>query len=146
MPSCCVCRLPTIHEKCFSSLRLSSHPISILFGFFERARAFTETELSWVNISCGSAVRHCVLAPVIFSCILVFDDWRRGGVILVNPGISGVFLKTGPGTPLGVASLNLNLNLNLQNNCKIQGLCCCVYLSVLSNPAYRGLVVILWII
>ena len=33
---------------------------------------------------------------------------RRGGVILVNPGISGVFLKTGPGTPLGVASLNLN--------------------------------------
>ena len=38
---------------------------------------------------------------------------RRGGVILVNPGISGVFLKTGPGTPLGVASLNLNLNLNL---------------------------------
>ena len=25
---------------------------------------------------------------------------RRGGVILVNPGISGVFLKTGPGTPL----------------------------------------------
>ena len=36
---------------------------------------------------------------------------RRGGVILVDPGISGVFLKTGPGTPLGVASLNLNLNL-----------------------------------
>ena len=34
---------------------------------------------------------------------------RRGGVILVNPGISGVFLKTGSGTPLGVASLNLNL-------------------------------------
>ena len=34
---------------------------------------------------------------------------RRGGVILVNPGISGVFLKTGPGTPLGVASLNLNM-------------------------------------
>ena len=33
---------------------------------------------------------------------------RRGGVILVNPGISGVFLKMGPGTPLGVASLNLN--------------------------------------
>ena len=27
----------------------------------------------------------------------------------MNPGISGVFLKTGPGTPLGVASLNLNL-------------------------------------
>ena len=26
-------------------------------------------------------------------------------VILVNPGISGVFLKTGPGTPLGAASL-----------------------------------------
>ena len=38
---------------------------------------------------------------------------RRGGVILVNPGISGVFLKTGPGTPLGVASLNLNLNFEL---------------------------------
>ena len=37
---------------------------------------------------------------------------RPGGVILVNPGISGVFLKTGPGTPLGVASLNLNLNLS----------------------------------
>ena len=37
---------------------------------------------------------------------------RRGGVILVNPGISGVFLKTGPGTPLGVASFNLNLNFS----------------------------------
>ena len=36
---------------------------------------------------------------------------RRGGVILVNPGISGVFLKTGPDTPLGVASLNLNFEL-----------------------------------
>ena len=35
---------------------------------------------------------------------------RRGGVILVDPGISGVFLKTAPGTPLGVASLNLNLH------------------------------------
>ena len=30
-------------------------------------------------------------------------------VILLNPGISGVFLKTTLGTPLGVASLNLNL-------------------------------------
>ena len=29
--------------------------------------------------------------------------------ILVNPGISGVFLKKGPGTPMGVVSLNLNL-------------------------------------
>ena len=32
----------------------------------------------------------------------------------MNPGISGVFLKTGPGrprpTPLGAASLNLNLS------------------------------------
>ena len=27
----------------------------------------------------------------------------------MNPGISGVFLKTGPGTPLGVAPMNLNL-------------------------------------
>ena len=45
---------------------------------------------------------------------LLMPAGRRGGVILVNPGISGVFLKTGPGTPLGVASLNLNLNLNLK--------------------------------
>ena len=34
---------------------------------------------------------------------------KRGGVILVNSGISGIFLMTGPGTPLGVASLNLDL-------------------------------------
>ena len=40
--------------------------------------------------------------------MLLMPAGRRGGVILVNPGISGVFLKTGPGTPLGVASLNLN--------------------------------------
>ena len=43
---------------------------------------------------------------------------RRGGVILVNPGISGVFLKTGPGTPLGVASLNLNLSKIICKPCQ----------------------------
>ena len=32
---------------------------------------------------------------------------KRGGVILVNSGISGIFLKTGPGIPLGVAPVNL---------------------------------------
>ena len=32
-----VCRLSTIHKKCFSSL--NSYQISILFGFFELARA-----------------------------------------------------------------------------------------------------------
>ena len=39
----------------------------------------------------------------------------RGGVIfMVNPVISGVFLKTRPSTPLGVASLNLKfLNLGV---------------------------------
>ena len=37
---------------------------------------------------------------------------RRGGVILVNPGISGVFLKTGPGTPLhGSCFIELELDL-----------------------------------
>ena len=39
---------------------------------------------------------------------LLLPAGSGGGVILVNPGISGVFLKTGPGTPLRVASLNLN--------------------------------------
>ena len=71
MPSCRVCRLSTIHKKCFSSL--SSHPISILFGLFERARALGQR---WVNISCGSAVRHCVLVLVIFSCSPVFGACR----------------------------------------------------------------------
>ena len=61
---------------------------------------------------------------------------RRGGVILVNPGISGVFLKTGPGTPLGVASLNLNLNLltggtthvgTLQSARRAAGVCVVIY-------------------
>ena len=28
----------------------------------------------WINVSRGSAVRHCVLALVILSCSLVFDD------------------------------------------------------------------------
>ena len=41
--------------------------------------------------------------------LLTPAGWR-GGVILVNPCISGIFLKTGPGTPLGVALLNLNLD------------------------------------
>ena len=66
-----VLRLSTIHKKCFFSL--SSHQISILFGLFERAPALRQR---WVNISCGSAVRHCVFALVIFSCSLVFDDCR----------------------------------------------------------------------
>ena len=33
----------------------------------------------------------------------------------MNPGISGFFLKTGPGKPLGNASLNLNLNYSLSD-------------------------------
>ena len=32
-----VCRLSTIHKKCYSSL--NSYPILSLFGLFERARA-----------------------------------------------------------------------------------------------------------
>ena len=37
-------------KKYFSSL--SFHPLSILFGLFERARALRQR---WINISCGSA-------------------------------------------------------------------------------------------
>ena len=69
-----VLRLSTIYKKCFS---LSSHPISILFGLFERARALRQRccvgSTSHVGLQCGTVYWRWLYFHVVW-CLMIAEQ------------------------------------------------------------------------